>query len=77
MTVPIGGVEIEAGEVVDACGGGDVAEADHDAWIEFSEGTSGDGHHDHHDEAGGREDHSGALGGVAEEDLQVLRDEDR
>ena len=56
-------------------GGGDVAEADHDARVEFAERAPCDGHHDHHHEACGREDHAGAFGGVAEEDLQVLRDE--
>ena len=42
----------------------------------LAEGAAGDEHHEHHDEAGGGEDHAGAFGGVAEEDLQVLRDED-
>jgi len=72
----VGGVEVEAREVVDAGGGDEVAETDHDAGIEFTEGAAGDEHHQHHDEAGGREDHAGAFGGVAEEDLKVLRDED-
>src|ERR1700751_5483931 len=46
-----GGVEVEPGEVVDAGSGGEVAETDHDARVEFAERTSGHGHHDHHDEA--------------------------
>ncbi len=57
-------------------GDGEVADRDHEAWIEFAEGAAGDEHHDHHDEAGGREGHAGAFGGVAEQRLEVLRDED-
>jgi hypothetical protein len=44
--------------------------------VSLAEGSAGDSHHDHHDEARGRENHAGAFGGVAEEDLKVLRDED-
>ena len=54
----------------------DVAERDHEAGIEFAEGAAGDEHHEHHHEARGGEDHAGAFGRVAEEDLEVLRDED-
>ena len=76
MTVAEAAGEVEPGEVVDAERGDDVAEADHQARVDFADGAAGDGHHDHHDEAGGREDHAGAFGGVAEQHLQVLRDED-
>ncbi len=70
------GVEVEACEVVDACGGGDVAEADHDARVEFSQASTGHHHHDHHDKPCRREDHAGSFGGITEEDLKVLRDKD-
>jgi len=70
------GVEREAGEVVEAGGGEGVADADEHAGVEFADGAAGDDHHGHEDEAAGREHHAGAFCGVAEERLEVLRDED-
>ena len=70
-----GGVEVETREVVDADGGDEVAEADHEAGIDFAKAAAGDEHHEHHDEACGREHHAGAFGGVAKKALEVLRDE--
>ncbi len=52
--------------------GGEVAEGDHDAGIEFAEGAASDKHHKHHDEAGGREHHAGAFRGVAEGDPEGI-----
>jgi hypothetical protein len=72
----VGGVEVEASEVVDADGGDQVAEADHEAGVDFAERAASYEHHQHHDEAGGGEHHAGAFGGVAEESLEVLRNED-
>ena len=70
------GVEREASEVVEAGGGGGVSEDDEEAGIDFAYGATGDHHHDDQDEATWGEDHSGAFGGVAEEGLEVLGDED-
>ena len=71
-----GGVEREAREVVEPERDGAVADADEPAGIEFRDHAAGDHHHGHQDEAAGGEHHAGALCGVAEEDLEVLRDED-
>ena len=71
-----GGVEIEPGEVVDAEGGAEVSGGGHGARIDLADGAAGDEHHEHEGETGGGEHHAGAFGGVAEQGLQVLRDED-
>jgi len=71
------GVEREAGEIVEACGGDAVADADEEAGVHAADEASSDNHHGHKDEAAGGEHHAGALCGVAEEGLEVLRDEDR
>ncbi len=54
----------------------DEAIGDELARIDLADEEADDGHHGHHHEAGGREDQAGELGGVAEQGLDELRDED-
>ncbi len=70
------GVEREPCEVVESECGGRYAEQTMRRGSILPQGAAGDHHHDDHDEAAGREDEAGALRGVAEQDLEVLRDED-
>src|ERR1039458_5528994 len=69
------GGEVELRQIEDAQRGDDVGDAHHQPRVHLADSAPGDKHHEHHHEGGGRQHHAGALGGVAQQHLQVLWDE--